>query len=59
MAGSSGGSGSGGTHANRDHSDIKGSPQRPAEQTGEKESGRSAGNEPASGRNTREKEQEA
>jgi hypothetical protein len=57
---SSGGGGSGGgTHANRDRSDMAGSPDRPAEQTGERGSGRSASNESASGRNTHEKEKEA
>jgi hypothetical protein len=58
MAESSGGGG-GGTHANRDRSDMAGSPDRPAEQTGERGSGRSASDEPASGRNTQEKEKEA
>jgi hypothetical protein len=47
------------THANRDETDIKGSPRRDAEQTGEKGSGRSAVNEPAPRRNTRDKEREA
>lgn len=50
-------SGAGGhTQANRDRDDLKGSPTRPAEQTGERGSGRSASNEPAAGRNTREKQ---
>jgi hypothetical protein len=44
------------THANRDDSDLKGSPQRPAEETGTRGSGRSAANPPAPERNTREKQ---
>lgn len=53
----SAGAGSGGhTHANRDRSDLEGSPRRPAEETGERGSGRSAANPPAPERNTREKQ---
>jgi hypothetical protein len=43
-------------HANRDRSDIDGSPRRPAEQTGERGSGRSAANPPVEERNTRSKQ---
>jgi hypothetical protein len=46
----------GGTHANRDRSDVKGSPKRPAEHTGTEGSGRSASTEPAPGRDNRDKE---
>jgi hypothetical protein len=42
--------------ANRDQSDLKGSPARPAEETGPRGSGRSAQNEPAPERNTRDKQ---
>jgi hypothetical protein len=44
------------THGNRDRSDIKGAPRRPAEQTGERGSGRSATNPPVEERNTRSKQ---
>lgn len=44
-------------HANRDRSDVKGSPRRPAEETGTTGSGRSASNPPAPERNTREAEE--
>ncbi|HET7320987.1 MAG TPA: hypothetical protein VFI96_00655 [Longimicrobiaceae bacterium] len=44
------------TQANRDRSDLKGSPKRPAEQTGTRGSGRSDANPPAPERNTRSKQ---
>ena len=44
------------THANRDRSDIQGSPPRPAEQTGERGSGRSTANPPVEERNTRSRQ---